>query len=115
MSICPVCNKSFSSNKSLVQHTESAHGRGGVYDGVVAWENSRDQSGMMTTGVSGGDYLYQILDSQYCVTRELGFVRIVRILFLKRINCSNTWTQAFMNKNDMHVKSAQGSFQVLVG
>jgi ribonuclease HI len=93
MSLCPVCSKSFSSNKSLVQHTESVHGRGGVYDGVVAWENSRNQSGTMTTGSFGGDYIYQILDSQYS-----GYSRTWNCL-----HCSNSFSKK--NKLQQHLES----------
>lgn len=65
MSSCQICGKWFSSNQSLVQHTESSHGRAGVYRGVQSWEKSRRQTGQITTGVAAQDYQYEVDSDMY--------------------------------------------------
>jgi len=65
MAECPVCGKEFGSNKALVQHTESTHGRAGVYRGVLSWEKSRKQRGAITTGAAPIDYNYYVDSSNY--------------------------------------------------
>lgn len=76
---CTICGKSFNSKKGLVNHTESVHGRTGVYRGVQSWENSRDQSGELTTGADAINYHYEVTDDMYC-------------------NESNTWDCGMCNR-----------------
>jgi hypothetical protein len=45
---CGVCGKACQSNLGLIQHTEAAHGRSGVFRGVGAWEQSRGQAHEIT-------------------------------------------------------------------
>ena len=65
MSTCIICDKTFRSDISLIQHTEQVHGRTGVYNGVRCWESSRNQSGYLTTCVEENEYIYQVDYSQY--------------------------------------------------
>ena len=60
MTTCLVCGKSFGSERALIMHTESVHGRRGVHQGVQMWEKSRDQEGELTTGTDMGDYTYEL-------------------------------------------------------
>jgi len=62
---CPVCGRDFNSQQALIQHTESKHGRDGVYKGVLCWENSRRQNGELTTGVEDRTYKYDIDNACY--------------------------------------------------
>ena len=62
---CIVCKRQFASHTAMIMHAENAHGRGGVYAGVSAWERSRGQAGEITTGRDGGDVQYYIEDSFY--------------------------------------------------
>ena len=63
---CPSCYRQFNSNEALIQHTEAAHGKGNVHRGVRMWENSRNQSGELTTGEASGQYSYEVENSDYC-------------------------------------------------
>ena len=63
---CPSCYRQFNSNEALIQHTEAAHGKGNVHRGVRMWENSRNQSGELTTGETSGQYSYEVDNSYYC-------------------------------------------------
>jgi uncharacterized C2H2 Zn-finger protein len=63
---CPSCHRQFKYNEALIQHTEAAHGKGNVHRGVRMWENSRNQSGELTTGKDSGQYSYEVDNSDYC-------------------------------------------------
>ena len=62
----PSCDRHFNSDAALIQHTEAAHGKYNVHHGVRMWENSRNQSGELTTGQASGQYSYEVDNSDYC-------------------------------------------------
>lgn len=62
---CPLCDRYFSSDKALIQHTEAKHGKTNVHRGVRVWEASRDQQGELTTGRAAGDYAYEVTSDHY--------------------------------------------------
>ena len=66
-----VCKKYFASHTAMIMHAENVHGRGGVYNGVSAWERSRGQAGEITTGRDGGEVQYYVEDSFYNWDTEL--------------------------------------------
>ena len=49
----------------MIQHAESAHGRGGVYKGVRAWEAGRQQKNAITRPGFVPEYSYEVDDSMY--------------------------------------------------
>jgi ribonuclease HI len=55
MPTCPICQKHCNSESGLIAHSEAKHGRANVHQGVTAWENSRGQQNLMTTGASVQD------------------------------------------------------------
>lgn len=59
---CPICQKSISTERGLIQHTESTHGRTGVYKGARAWESWRGQDRALTTGVQAVDITYTVTE-----------------------------------------------------
>jgi len=61
---CPICQKSIATERGLIQHTESVHGRTGVYKGARAWEKYRGQDRALTTGVKAVDTTYTV-DDEY--------------------------------------------------
>jgi hypothetical protein len=48
--VVPGCGKTFGSERGLMSHIESVHGRDNVQRGLRAWERSRGQVGAMTVG-----------------------------------------------------------------
>lgn len=81
---CQLCGKFLKSELSLVQHTESVHGREGVYQGVQRWEKYRNQRGALTTGVEPTEYVYDIEQSQYCGRRKAWICDICDSTFPKK-------------------------------
>lgn len=65
MPSCPSCDRTFNSNEALIQHTEAKHGKSNVHRGVRMWENSRNQSGELTTGSAPGQYSYEVTYEDY--------------------------------------------------
>ena len=64
--VCLICGKGFYSEQSMIAHTESVHGRAGVFKGVSAWESGRGQRGEITrTGATSDEYSYCVDDSMY--------------------------------------------------
>ena len=59
---CYVCqpNRAFRNERALLQHTEAAHGRREVHQGVQMWEQGRQQQGELTTGASVGNTTYEL-------------------------------------------------------
>jgi len=63
---CPICGKECKSDTSLMAHTEAKHGKSGVHRGVTAWERSRGQQNLMTTGAEVQDGKVEV--SIHCKT-----------------------------------------------
>lgn len=67
MPTCPVCAGDFNSQIGLVQHTEAKHGKAAVHRLTRAWESSRGQANIMTTGEPLQEDAGEILlDEGYC-------------------------------------------------
>uniref|UniRef100_A0A7S3VGH0 RNase H type-1 domain-containing protein n=1 Tax=Chaetoceros debilis TaxID=122233 RepID=A0A7S3VGH0_9STRA len=66
MHTCPLCCRDFNSQKGLVAHTEAKHGKANVHVLTQAWENSRGQSNIMTTGNRAEDVGQIYLDEDAC-------------------------------------------------
>ena len=67
---CTFCNKSLTTEKGLIAHTEAKHGRNGTHSAMRSWEQSRNQLGAVTLATNNYETTYQVDGSQYCGHRE---------------------------------------------
>lgn len=71
MPACPLCDRVLNTQQGLVAHTEAKHGKANVHNLTQAWENSRNQQNIMTTGTGVQDgNIY--LDEDQCYNYDSG-------------------------------------------
>ena len=96
--------------QALIQHTEASHGRQGVHRGVRTWEDSRNQTGALTSGVDVASYSYDVDYSNYCAETETWDCEICHREFRNKKDLEQHLTSGIHEEKAYHCSTCDKKF-----